>query len=122
MKNPVNWFEIHVADMARAKKFYEGVLGVQLSKLESADMNMWTFPSDQNSYGASGTLVQMAGLAPGGNSTLVYFACADCAMEAARAPQFGGRIEKGKTSIGPHGFFALVIDTEGNRVGLHSMQ
>ncbi len=126
MSNPIGWFEIYVEDMARAKAFYEGVLGVALTRLESPDpgsvIEMWAFPMEQNTYGASGTLVKMPGVAAGGNSTLVYFSCTDCAVEAARAVQHGGQLQQGKTSLGPYGFMALLIDTEGNRIGLHSMQ
>lgn len=57
-----------------------------------------------------------------GNSTVLYFACSDCAVEAARAADAGGRVETAKKAVGPYGFIALVIDTEGNIVGLHSMQ
>lgn len=126
MNNPVGWFEIYVNDMARAKAFYQGVLGVELTSLPSPDgssaIEMWAFPMDQNVYGASGTLAKMPGMAAGGNSTLVYFSCADCATEAARVAQHGGRLEQPKTSLGPYGFMALAVDTEGNRIGLHSMQ
>ena len=53
--------------------------------------------------------------------TLVYFACEDCAVEAARADENGGSIFIEKMSIGEHGFISLVYDTEGNMIGLHSM-
>ena len=122
MRNPVGWFEIHVQDMARARNFYEAVLGVQLSTLDSPGMDMLAFPMNQEGYGASGALVRMPGFASGGNSVLVYFGCADCAVEAARVPAAGGRLQKEKTSIGPYGFIALAFDTEGNMFGLHSMQ
>lgn len=72
--------------------------------------------------GAPGAIVKMDGAPSGGNSTLVYFSCADCAVEQGRVAQFGGRIHKEKWSIGQHGFISLVIDTEGNMFGLHSMQ
>jgi predicted enzyme related to lactoylglutathione lyase len=58
----------------------------------------------------------------GGNSTLVYFSCEDCAVEESRVEQAGGRIFKKKFSIGQYGFIALVHDTEGNMVGLYSMK
>jgi predicted enzyme related to lactoylglutathione lyase len=58
----------------------------------------------------------------GGNSTLVYFSCTDCATEAKRAAASGGAVFKEKFSIGQYGFIALVTDTEGNMIGLHSMQ
>ncbi len=126
MNNPIGWFEIYVEDMQRAKAFYEGVLGVTLTRLESPDpgsvIEMWAFPMEQNAYGASGTLAKMPGVAAGGNSTLVYFSCTDCAVEAARAVTYGGQLQQGKTSLGPYGHMALLIDTEGNRIGLHSMQ
>ncbi len=122
MNNPVRWFEIYVQDMDRAKAFYEAVFGAALTRLESPGMEMWAFPMLPDGSGASGSLVKMAGCPSGGNSVLVYFGCADCAVEAAKVTQAGGRIEKAKMSIGQYGFIALVVDTEGNMIGLHSMQ
>jgi len=122
MTNSVNWFEIYVDDMSRAKAFYESVFGVKLSKLDNPDLEMLAFPSDQNSYGTSGALVRMPGFDAGANSVLVYFHCDDCAVEAARAAKHGGRIKKDKWSIGKYGYIALVIDTEGNMIGLQSMK
>ena len=58
----------------------------------------------------------------GGNSTLVYIVCEDCATEEARVNPAGGRVEKTKFSIGPYGFISLACDTEGNMFGLHSMK
>ena len=121
MSNPVGWFEIYVNDMERAKAFYETVFGVKLSRLDSPGMDMWVFDMNNQAYGASGALVCMPGFAAGGNSVLVYFSCADCAVEAARAAAAGGQIQKENMSIGPYGHIALVLDTEGNMIGLHSM-
>jgi hypothetical protein len=73
-------------------------------------------------YGASGALVRMDGFAAGGNSTLVYFSSADCAQEATRASAAGGQIIKPKMSIGECGYIALLTDTEGNMIGVHSLQ
>jgi predicted enzyme related to lactoylglutathione lyase len=53
---------------------------------------------------------------------LVYFICDDCANEAAKAVKAGGRLYREKMSIGQYGFIALIIDTEGNMVGPHSMK
>ena len=122
MNNPVGWFEIYVEDMNRARAFYEAVFGVQLLKLESPGMEMWAFPMQPEGFGASGALVRMPGFGSSGNAILVYFSCADCATEAAKAVQSGGKVEKEKMSIGQYGYIALVIDTEGNMIGLHSMQ
>lgn len=122
MKNPVVWFEIYVDDVARARAFYEAVLKVELIPMaDTPEMTMLGFPSEQEGYGASGALTRMPGFPAGRNSVLVYFGCDDCAVEAERAVQAGGRIEKPKSSIGEHGFYALVADTEGNLIGLHSM-
>ena len=122
MNNPVGWFEIYVEDMNRAIKFYEETFDVQLTKLEGSDIEMFTFPMQQDSYGAPGALVKIPGFSSGANSVLVYFSCNDCAVEAAKAKKAGGNIQKEKTSIGQYGHIALVIDTEGNMIGLHSMQ
>lgn len=122
MHNPIGWFEIYVHDMPRAKAFYEAVFGQPLSRLETPDIDMWAFAMDQASYGASGALVKMPGVNPGGNSVLVYFHCTDCAVEAQKAVQAGGTLQRPKMSIGPYGHIALVLDTEGNMIGLHSMQ
>jgi len=120
--NPVVWFEIYVQDMARAKAFYEGILNVQLQPIESPEVEMWAFPMLDIAPGAMGALVKMDGCPSGGNSTLVYFSCVDCAVEAGRVQENGGQVVKEKFSIGEYGFIALVSDTEGNMIGLHSMQ
>ena len=122
MRNPIGWFEIYVDDMARARRFYEAVFAVELQPLESpGGPQMLAFPSNMEQYGCGGALVHMDGLKAGGNSTLVYFSCADCAVEEARVVSAGGRIQKPKVSIGQYGHIALVFDTEGNMLGLHSM-
>jgi len=64
----------------------------------------------------------MEGFPSGGNSTIVYFTCSDCAVEAKRASESGGKIHKEKFSIGQYGFIALILDTENNMIGLHSLQ
>jgi predicted enzyme related to lactoylglutathione lyase len=125
MGNPVTWFEIYVKDMERAKAFYEKTLGVKLSKLETAAKDiteMWSFPMGQDSYGATGALVKMADGPTGVGGTMVYFECQDCAVEARRVRENGGKIMKDKFAIGPHGFIALGNDSEGNMIGLHSMK
>jgi uncharacterized protein len=121
--NPVGWFEIYVQDIERARNFYEAVFQVKLQQLESPlpDIEMWCFPMDMSKTGASGALVKMEGCHSGGNSTLIYFSCDDCAVEATRVTQAGGSIQSEKFAIGEYGFIALVIDTEGNMIGLHSM-
>lgn len=120
--NPVCWFEIYVQDMTRARAFYEGVLGVALEKLPGPDIDMWAFGMAEDKTGAGGALVHMPGVPSGGNSTLVYFACEDCAVEQARVEACGGRIQRPKMSIGEYGFITLAFDTEGNMIGLYSQR
>ncbi len=120
--NPAVWFEIYVQDIKRAQKFYESVLQVKLEKLNTPEIDIWAFPMDMDRPGASGALVKMDGFASGGNSTLIYFSCKDCAVEAGRVASSGGSIQREKMSIGEYGFVALAFDTEGNMFGLHSMQ
>jgi len=124
MNNPVGWFEIYVYDMARAQAFYEALLGRTLHQLPEPagpdSPEMLVFDMDDSAFGASGALVKMPGFEPGGNAVLVYFSCDDCAVEAARAESAGGQIVKPKTSLGPYGQYALVTDSEGNMIGLHS--
>jgi len=123
--NPVRWFEIYVQDMPRAKAFYEAVFKRKIEKMDNPakpELDYWTFPQMiMDQPGTSGALVKMPGMPSGGNSTIIYFGCEDCAVEAALAEKVGGKIHMAKTSIGQHGAIALVIDTEGNVIGLHSM-
>jgi len=122
--NPVGWFEIYVQDLPRAKRFYETVFETELKALNSPspEMAFLAFPMAQEGYGAAGALVKMEGGPIGGNATVVYFSCEDCAVEASRVAGAGGRVEKSKMSIGEYGFIALVRDPDGNMIGLHSMQ
>lgn len=122
MANAVGWFEIYVQDMKRARAFYESVLATRLKRLEGTGIEMWAFASQPEQTGAPGALVKMEGFPSGGNSTIVYFTCANCATEAKRASESGGKIFKDKFSIGQYGFIALVTDTEGNMIGLHSLK
>jgi uncharacterized protein len=119
--NPVRWFEIYVQDMERARCFYESVFETRLERLEIPVPEIRAFPMAMDKSGASGALVKMEHFPSGGNSTLVYFGCADCADESARVLKSGGRLEKEKMSIGQYGFIALACDTEGNLFGLHSL-
>jgi hypothetical protein len=122
-RNPVGWFEIYVQDVDRAKGFYQNTFQVTLERLESnPQIELWAFPMQLESAGCGGALVKMDGKDSGAGGTIIYFSCADCAVEAARAVKNGGRIQKEKVSIGQYGFIALIYDPEGNMIGLHSMQ
>jgi predicted enzyme related to lactoylglutathione lyase len=121
-RNIVGWFEIYVQDMERAKKFYEAVFQVKLTELASPVIKMWAFPMRPEAPGCAGALVHMPGVESKMGGTIIYFHSADCAVEAKRVAENGGRIHKPKFSIGDYGHIALVYDTEGNMIGLHSMK
>jgi len=122
--NPVNWFEIYVQDIERAKTFYETVLEVKMDSLSPPDgeLSMYSFPMSTDDFGSSGAIVHHDMVPSGGNSTLVYFHCDDCAVEEARIEAAGGKLERPKMSIGGYGYVSLATDPDGNRFGLHSMQ
>lgn len=120
--NPVGWFEIYVQDLQRARKFYETVLQTKLEKMSVADLEMWAFPMDPEAKGSSGALLSVPGAPSGGNSTLVYFSSEDCSAEEQRIAGAGGRVHRGKMSIGEYGFVVLGVDPDGNMFGVHSMR
>lgn len=120
--NPIGWFEIYVQDMDRARAFYEQVLGVTLHHLEMPDIEMYGFPMDPEAPGSSGSLIKVPGVPSGGTGTMIYFGCADCAVEESRVADAGGTVERAKMDIGDYGFVTIVKDPDGNLFGLHSMQ
>lgn len=121
--NAVGWFELYVNDMERAKAFYSAVTQRELSDLPAmGEVRMCAFSWADKVGGAAGALVKSAKMGPGVGGTLVYFSCEDCAVEGARAAAHGGKLLQPKMPIGPYGFIAIVQDTEGNVIGLHSMK
>jgi predicted enzyme related to lactoylglutathione lyase len=127
MKNVVNWFEIYTSDFERAKKFYTEIFKFELKDLPMSsenhpEMKYATFPSDANGWGASGALVKMDMAKPGYGGTLVYFYTEEINAELSRVEAAGGKIIRAKQNIGEFGFIALVEDSEGNMIGLHSMK
>lgn len=125
-KNPFTWVEIYVEDLSRAKKFYEAVFAIQLSELpiseDLGDLKMLSFPWAEEEKNISGALVRTKDMSPGKGGTLVYFTCEDCAIEEGRVEKAGGNILRPKMGIGDYGFASIIMDTEGNPVGLHSMK
>ncbi|MEZ4398896.1 MAG: VOC family protein [Kofleriaceae bacterium] len=122
--NAVNWFEIPTRDMDRAVRFYEQTVGVRLQREEFGGMPHAVFPSQCPPGGtsATGALVSAPHLTPGASGTVVYLHCGDgVAAALARATAGGATVVVPHTAIGPNGFFAIVDDLEGNRVGLHAM-
>lgn len=121
MESPLRWFEIYVADMHRAKVFYERVFGFHFSKMDtkSWDVEMWSISTSETGK-SFGCLTWKREITPSGLNTVVYFASDDCAVEEKRAVEVGGKIHRSKYSIGQYGFMSLIYDTEGNLVGIHS--
>jgi predicted enzyme related to lactoylglutathione lyase len=124
-KNPFTWVEIYVEDMSRAQKFYEALFQIKLNEMpmpESVgEMQMLSFPWAENERNISGALVKMENMGPGAGGTLVYFTSEDCSVEESRAEAAGGKVLQPKMSLGEHGFCSILMDTEGNTIGLHSM-
>ena len=121
--NMVGWFEIQVTDMDRAKAFYDAVFTIDISIHKLNNLIMGWFPFAENKQGASGSLVlQKDFYFPSENKgTLVYFSSADVQIQLDRIETAGGKIVQPKTAIGDgHGYMAVFLDTEGNRIGLHS--
>lgn len=118
--NPVNWFEIPVTDMPRAKAFYEHVLDVTLQPLKIGPLDMAFFPARPGTPGASGTLMKGDAFEPSSKGVQIYFTTPDVDGTLERVQDRGGQVVVPKTRIGPLGFIASFEDTEGNRVGLRS--
>ncbi|MBI4303412.1 MAG: VOC family protein [Chloroflexi bacterium] len=119
--NQVIWIEFPVKNMARAKKFYYRVFGQKFTDMDMPGMKMAMFPWHEGAPFASGALVKAENYVPNATGAVVYFSCEDVADELSRAESNGGKVIVPKTSIGESGYFAHILDTEGNRVGLHSM-
>lgn len=125
LDNAIGWFEIYVDDLDRATGFYEGVFDVKLTRHSMGETGpeMAMFPGNPEGTGAAGALVQMPQMRkPSTDGVLVYFSCEDCSVEHGRAEAHGGQIWGKKFPIGDRGFIAIIIDTEGNQIGLHSNQ
>ncbi|PIF01186.1 MAG: hypothetical protein CR994_01060 [Maribacter sp.] len=119
MKNPVQWLEIATTDIERAKAFYQKVFGLEFQFLDTPYAKMYFFGVPE-AVGSSVSLVQSEYFKPSTDGTVVYFDCEDVAMELTRVEDAGGKIIVPKTDIGEFGFYAHILDTEGNKIGLHS--
>ncbi len=122
--NMVGWFEIPVSDMERAKTFYETVFQIEIQVMDFGGLKMGWFPSQgAEVYGSPGTLIQHESYIPSKEGTMVYFICEDVQNELDRIEAAGGVIYLAKRQISPeYGCMGVFIDTEGNRVALHSMK
>ena len=124
--NIVSWVEIPVKQMARAINFYETVFSVGLEKNHGGEFDMAWFPYSEGRYGSGAALVcHKEFYQPSPNGVVVYLAsmAGDLDVELERVEDAGGKILQHKNKIfGEHGFLAVILDTEGNRIALHSLE
>ena len=122
--NTLCWTDIPVTNLGRAIEFYSAVLGNEVSKMSEAGFEYGLLPhEEQNSSGCLCIGSDSAGSKnkPSQNGPLIYLSVEgrlNDAVKAARAN--GGKVLQDKHQIGPHGFRAIVVDSEGNRIALHS--
>jgi len=120
--NVINWFEISVSDIARAKKFYETIFSIEMNQMETMGMQMAFFPMENMNGKVSGALVQGPMHKPSADGAKIYFnGNPDLAVALGKVEAAGGKITMPKTNISAEiGYMAFFIDTEGNGVALHS--
>ena len=125
MKNPIGWIEIPVSDLDRAEKFYSDYFGFDLQRQEEFNgCTMSWFPMDMDSYGAAATLILGPDYTPSHDGPLLYFTAPGDTVDAGlqKAEEMGIKVVTPKTALGEHGFYAIVEDSEGNRIAIHSMK
>jgi predicted enzyme related to lactoylglutathione lyase len=116
--NRAVWFDIPVADLDRAAAYYRAALGIAVHKTES---NGFEFCVLDHGAGNGGCLIPKADEAGAATGILLYLNVDGRIRDAvSRTPELGGRVLEPTHAIGPHGFRAVVLDSEGNRIALHS--
>ena len=124
MNNAISWFEIPATDLGRAQKFYETIFGVTLNPLDLPNIKMRMFPIDDMITGVGGAVVDSGGFhkPSATDGPLIYLnGNPDLQIVLDKVEAAGGKIMVPKTEISPeYGCMAVIIDTEGNRIGLHS--
>jgi uncharacterized protein len=119
MANQIVWADIPVKNLDRAIKFYSAVLGGAVHKAEAPGMAIGVLPHGDGDAG--GCLVQNAADEPSAKGPLLYLNANGRLDEAVAAAEAnGGKVIQPKHSIAPHGWRALILDSEGNRIALHS--
>lgn len=123
--NALNWFEIPVSDFDRAKKFYETIFNYKMPENMMGDVRMGFFLHDFQNQKVGGAICKSEMHKPSSEGSLVYLNCQpDLQVVLDKVENAGGKIIKPKTKISEEqniGFWALIADTEGNKVALHSM-
>lgn len=119
MASAIVWFDIPAIDLDRAVEFYSAVLGKLVKKEQFPQVAIGVFPHDDGE--PNGCLFQAAAERPSDHGPLLYFNCGGRLDEAiAAVERHGGKVLKPKHAIGAYGFRAVVLDSEGNRIALHS--
>ncbi len=123
MVNTLNWFEIPATDFARAIAFYSAILDAQIQVDPNPKMQYAYLPSDPQNGAFGGAIASGENFVPTMTGTTVYLDGGnDLSVPLSRVENAGGKVILPKTAIGENrGFIALFIDTEGNKVGLHSI-
>ncbi len=125
MKNAISWFEIPSSDLDRAAKFYETIFGISLHPLDLPNIKMRMFPLDDMMTQVGGAIVQSDGFhkPSATDGPLIYLnANPDVQTVLDKVETAGGKIHVPKTMISPeYGHMAVILDTEGNRIALHSV-
>ena len=125
MNNAISWFEIPATDLGRAQKFYETVFGITLTPMDMPNIKMRMFPIDDPMTGIGGAVVDSGGFHKPSftDGPLIYLnGNPDVQNVLDKVEAAGGKIMVPKTEISPeYGFMAVFVDTEGNRIGLHSV-
>jgi predicted enzyme related to lactoylglutathione lyase len=126
MTNSISWFEIPVTDLNRAQQFYETIFGVQLSPIDLPNIKMRVFPVNDQINGVTGALADTGGTfhkPSASDGPLLYLnANPDVQRVLDKVETAGGKILVPKTEIAPEfGHMAVFIDSEGNRIGIHSI-
>jgi predicted enzyme related to lactoylglutathione lyase len=114
------WFDIPVANINRAINFYAKLLQIELKEENFEGVSMAVFPHHEGQIG--GCLYQAKDNAPSKTGLMLYFSAEGRLDEAVEiAIKEGGKVIQPKHQIGPHGFRAIILDSEGNLIALHSM-
>ena len=125
MNTAISWFEIPTTDLARATKFYESIFALSLIPMDMGPIQMRMFPLDDMNSGTGGALVHNKDFyqSSATDGPLIYLnGNPDVQNVLDRVEKAGGKILVPKTEISPeYGYMAVILDTEGNRVGLHSI-
>lgn len=125
MQHAISWFEIPTTDIDRAQKFYETILGIKLLPMDFENMQMRMFPIDDPMNGVGGTLVKNDGfhVPSATDGPLIYLnGNPDVQTIADKVEAAGGKLLSPKTKISDeYGYMAVFLDTEGNRIAVHSV-